>query len=121
MPVYVYEFVFEDDDEPGRRFEYRQKITDPPLTRHPITGDPVRRVITAPTIATSYSETKSRGATSDKTLERLGFTKYVKTGDGQYEKTCGVGPREMGRVGPPETDPDPSPPASSEPRIELAE
>ena len=29
--------------------------------------------------------------TSDKNLAAKGFTKYVKTGDGTYEKTAGTG------------------------------
>ena len=33
-----------------------------------------------------------RNLADDKKLERLGFTKYVKSGDGQYEKTIGDGP-----------------------------
>lgn len=45
MTTYVYETV---PDQPGvepRRFEVRQSMNDQPLTRHPETGEPVRRII----------------------------------------------------------------------------
>lgn len=47
MPVYVYEIV-KQGGRPGKRFEIMQKISDPPLERHPKTGEPVRRVLFAP-------------------------------------------------------------------------
>lgn len=45
MTTYVYETVPERPDERPERFEVRQSIKDAPLTRHPATGKPVRRVI----------------------------------------------------------------------------
>ena len=33
----------------------------------------------------------------DKKLDRLGFTKYVKSGDGVYEKRAGKGPNVISR------------------------
>lgn len=96
MPIYEYEVIL-PDGEGGERFEVLQKMGDPPLTEHPDTGDPVRRVITAASIAGHFSEMKSAGRLSDKNLERQGFTKYVKTGDGQYEKRVGSGPRRISR------------------------
>jgi hypothetical protein len=93
MPQYVYEVVTEDG-QPGERFEVFQKMTDPPLTQHPETGQPVRRVILPPHIAGRFAPMKGeRAVADDKKLERLGFTKYVKSGDGTYEKTAGKGPR----------------------------
>jgi putative FmdB family regulatory protein len=40
MPTYVYRGV-----ETGQEFEVQQRITEPALTRHPETGEPVQRVI----------------------------------------------------------------------------
>ena len=34
---------------------------------------------------------------SDKNLAAKGFTKYVKAGDGTYEKTAGSGPKKLKR------------------------
>ena len=92
MPIYVYEVVAEGD-QPGEQFEVFQKMSDAPLTHHPETGQPVRRVITAPNISGQWSDASmNRNVSDDKKLDRLGFTKYVKSGDGYYEKRAGKGP-----------------------------
>jgi hypothetical protein len=49
MPTYVYETVTADGSE-GKRFEISQSIKDPPLKRHPETGEPVQRVVTLPLV-----------------------------------------------------------------------
>ncbi len=97
MPTYVYEVVAADG-QPGERFELVQKMLDSPLTQHPETGQPVRRVFLPPRIAGRFSPIASERATKDDSkLERLGFTKYVKSGDGTYEKTVGKGPNQIKR------------------------
>lgn len=45
MTTYVYETIPEKAGAAPRRFEVRQSMNDAPLTRHPETGEPVRRVI----------------------------------------------------------------------------
>jgi hypothetical protein len=94
MPTYVYQ-VINDDGSDGETFEVVQKMSDPPLTRHPETGAPVRRVIQAPNIAGKWSQGATKQMLSDSNLDRLGFTKYQKTGKGQYEKRAGAGPRSI--------------------------
>jgi predicted nucleic acid-binding Zn ribbon protein len=97
MPTYVYE-VISKGDEPGERFEVVQKMTDDPLTKHPETGEPVRRVFLPFQIAGPGSPMKTdRAMADDNKLERLGFTKYVKSGDGQYEKVVGKGPESLNK------------------------
>ena len=46
MPVYVYETVPPLPDQPVRRFEVKQSMSEPALIRDPQTGQAVRRVIT---------------------------------------------------------------------------
>ena len=46
MATYVYETIPKDPKKKPRQFEVQQKMSDPPLTKHPETGEPVRRVIT---------------------------------------------------------------------------
>jgi predicted nucleic acid-binding Zn ribbon protein len=46
MPTYIYETIPSSGDRPPRTFGIRQGMTEPPLTRDPETGDPVRRVVT---------------------------------------------------------------------------
>ena len=92
MPTYVYE-VIQKDGKPGERFEVVQKMTDDPLLVHPETGEPVRRVFVPFGIAGPGSPMKSdRALADDRKLERLGFTKYVKSSEGTYEKVVGHGP-----------------------------
>jgi len=45
MTTYIYETVPKRAGEKPRRFEIRQSMQDAPLTKHPETGEPVRRVI----------------------------------------------------------------------------
>lgn len=95
MPIYVYEFIM-DDGLPGAKFEVRQKMSDPPLEVHPITRQAVRRVIQAPNLGGKYSEANMKKTLDDdKRIDSLGLTKYVRTGDGHYEKRAGQGPDEI--------------------------
>ena len=46
MATYVYETIPRRPGAEPERFEIRQSMKDAPLTQHPLTGEPVRRVIT---------------------------------------------------------------------------
>ncbi len=46
MATYVYQTVPTADEELVRTYEIRQSMKDAALTRHPETGEPIRRVIT---------------------------------------------------------------------------
>ena len=46
MATYIYETVPQDKEEQPHRFEWQQSMKDAPLSSHPETGQPVRRVIT---------------------------------------------------------------------------
>jgi predicted nucleic acid-binding Zn ribbon protein len=95
MPFYEYEII-RPDGQPGDRFEVQQRMDDPPLTRHPETNAPVRRVISAPTLPGKFSDhAANRVLKDDKRLDQLGFTKYVRSGQGTYEKRAGQGPRTI--------------------------
>lgn len=92
MPTYVYQ-VIREDGEPGDVFEVVQGIREPALTEHPETGDPVERVIQPVFVGGIWTESSmQRRVKDDKKLDKLGFTKYVKSGDGVYEKRAGKGP-----------------------------
>jgi len=94
MPTYVYEHVLPDGSG-GESFELMQRMSEPALTRHPATGGPVRRMIQAPHLGGMWSESSRRSMMSDRKLAEQGFTKYVKTDTGSYEKTTGQGPRRL--------------------------
>ncbi len=45
MTTYVYETIPDKKGAKPRYYEVRQSMNDEPLTKHPETGEPVRRVI----------------------------------------------------------------------------
>jgi hypothetical protein len=87
MPLYVYQ-VIEPDGSDGEVFEVMQRMSEPPLTTHPESGKPVRRLIAAPNTVTRFGAANL----SPERLGKLGFTQYKKAGSGHYEKTAGSGP-----------------------------
>jgi hypothetical protein len=99
MPIYEY-VVIRKDGSDGERFEVMQSIHAAPLEKHPETGAPVRRVISrpAPPKVLGGTDTKKPDL-SDRNLEKLGFTKYKKTGGPgrKYEKIVGDGPDTIQR------------------------
>ena len=46
MATYIYETIPEAPDQPVRTYEIQQSMRDAAFTRHPETGEPIRRVIT---------------------------------------------------------------------------
>jgi predicted nucleic acid-binding Zn ribbon protein len=91
MPTYIYQIINPDGSD-GETFEVVQKMSDEPLSKHPESGRPVRRVIQAPHIAGRWSDAAAKKTLSDKNLDRMGFTKYQRSGDGTFEKRAGRGP-----------------------------
>jgi predicted nucleic acid-binding Zn ribbon protein len=91
MPIYVYEEIL-PDGQGGEQYELFQKMNDPHLENHPDNGKPIRRILAAPSIGGIWSDAHANKSLSDKNLKEKGFTKYVKTGDGTYEKVVGNGP-----------------------------
>ena len=96
MPLYVYEVVLADGSA-GKQFEVFQKMADDPLAAHPESGEPVRRVYAEASAPRTWTDAHGKAATSDKKLAANGFTKYVKTANGSYEKTTGAGPKKIQR------------------------
>ena len=96
MPIYVYEIVLPDGSG-GDQFEVLQGLSEAPLTTHPDTGEPVRKVFGTPNAPRAWTDSHAKSKTSDKNLGAKGFTKYVKSGDGTYEKTTGTGPKKIKR------------------------
>lgn len=94
MPVYNYQVIHDDGSE-GEVFEYMHGMNEPALEEHPETGERVVRVYQAPHIAGNSNERIQKQNASDKNLERLGFTKYVRNGKGHYEKHVGTGPERL--------------------------
>jgi len=97
MPIYVYEILTKKGSPTGETFELVQSMKADALTKHPLTGEPVRRAIVAPNIAGKWSDMKGKSALSNKNLERMGFTKYERKGKGYMERVAGSeGPKSLG-------------------------
>jgi len=89
MPRYVYREI-EEDGSDGLQFEMDQRMTDEPLTVSPLSGKKVRRVYTAPNLATKYTPKKTKDKLETKNVEKAGFTKYERDKlTGTYHKTAG--------------------------------
>jgi hypothetical protein len=95
MPVYTYQVVHDDGAE-GETFDVIRKMSDPPLKKHPDTGEKVKRIYQPIHIAGITNERHSKQLLTDKNLSKNGFTKYQKNGKGHYERTVGnAGPAEL--------------------------
>jgi predicted nucleic acid-binding Zn ribbon protein len=95
MPLYEY-VVINEDGSHGEVFEVLQRIGESPLEKHPESGMPVERLISAASVPRP-SGTMIKGDISNRNLEKLGFTKYQKTETGKYEKVLGDGPNMINR------------------------
>lgn len=93
MPVYIYAEINPDGSE-GARLEIEQGLNDAPLTKHPLTGTPLRRVFSAPGLATQYSEGEMKRKSADENyFASRGFTKYERDpATDVYHKTAGTDP-----------------------------
>jgi putative FmdB family regulatory protein len=86
MPVYVYEI-----STSGERFECVQSMKDDPLTVHPESGEPVRRVIQVPNLGLKHTTGKEKKLLSNDHVAKSGFTKYEKDKvTGQYNRVAGT-------------------------------
>lgn len=90
MPIYVYEVILAGDEQ-GQMFEVVQRMADPPLTEHPTTGQPVRRVIQPPNLPSKWTDRQAKKMLSNENVAAKGFTRYERSGDGQYHRTAGTG------------------------------
>ena len=100
MPVYQYYEIFPDGSE-GEPFEVLQKISEQTLKVHPITGNPVKKYFSAPSINTQYSDAKTKKQLDPSNLEKQGFTQYKKDNTtGKYYKSAGTDPRAPEQIDP---------------------
>lgn len=90
MPRYTYQIINEDGSD-GPLIEVMHGMNEPPLTHDPKTGRPVRRVFAPPHIAGWGNSRVASQMLSDRNVESLGFTKYVRSGKGCYERRAGSG------------------------------
>ena len=82
MPVYQYQVLENEKGCPDCRkgFEVEQRMSDDRLETCPRCGAKVRRIISAPNIATHWRQS----ILSDANLRRHGFKKLNNEGDGRF-------------------------------------
>ncbi len=99
MPIYVYQVINKDGSE-GEIFEVDQHMTDSHLTKHPVTGEPVRHVYQPPNLGVKYTPGQTAKKLESKNIERAGFTKY------ERDKLTGTYHRVAGKEGPSQLKPN---------------
>ena len=66
MPTYLYEIL--NGSEPAETFEVDQDFSDSPLTSHPITKEPVRKILSPSSISLKYTDSSEKRVLSDENL-----------------------------------------------------
>lgn len=86
MPTYEYQACDEhmSCEHCRQRFEVSQSIRDAALTKCPVCGNAIQRVVSLCQVSTRQS---TRRMLSDKNLKAKGFTKLVNEGGGKFRKT----------------------------------
>ena len=89
MPVYTYRVINEDGSK-GEVFEVEHSMSEPTLDKHPITGEPVMKIMQAPNLGVKHTPGGTEKKLDNKNVEKAGFTKYEKDKlTGKYHKTAG--------------------------------
>ena len=92
MPTYLYQEIL-PDGSPGESFEIHQRMSDPPLKKHPVDGRPIEKIFARPNLTTQYTESSNKKLLNDKNVTEKGFTRYEKDKlTGKYHKTAGSDP-----------------------------
>ena len=96
MPTYLYEVL--NGSVPTETFEIDQDFSDSPLTSHPITKEPVRKILSPSSISLKHTDSSEKRVLSDENLSKHGFNKYEKSdATGTFHRTAGKeGPRTIG-------------------------
>ena len=101
MPIYVYQVINEDGSD-GEVFEYQQSMQDAPLSAHPVTQAPVKRVYQPPNLGTRHTAQSIKNKLDPKHTEKAGFTRYERDKlTGTYHKVSGKDKRAPETFKPP--------------------
>ena len=96
MPVYQYKVV--DSKIEDEIIEIEQEIGAKELQIHPITGETIKKIITATSLTLGHSSTKEKATLEKGKLEKNGFTVFQKDNSNplKYNRTAGnQGPEEI--------------------------
>ena len=87
MPIYQYHVI--KGNQAVELFEVEQKVDDAPLTKHPITQEPVKRALSNPSLSLKHTSRNENNSLNPDNLEKKGFTQYEKDSSGDYLRTVG--------------------------------
>jgi hypothetical protein len=94
MPVFQY--VVLNGKEPQEIIEIEQGPSDPSVKEHPITKEPIRKIISSPTLSLRHSSSNEKKTLDEANLKKNGFSLYHKDQtDGTYHKKTGSGPESL--------------------------
>ncbi|MBT3783518.1 zinc ribbon domain-containing protein [bacterium] len=85
MPIYEYQHTDGTGEGCTTDFEAVQNMSESSLTNCPRCKKPVVKKISLP----AHHQGSVKDKLSDQNLSKHGFSKYVKAGDGSYEKAAG--------------------------------
>ena len=88
MPIFKYLVLRKGNTE--EYIEVEQALTDTPLVKHPITGEPIKRVIDSPSLTLRHSSLRENKTLSADNLQKHGFSVLEKNGStAEYVQTIG--------------------------------
>lgn len=96
MPVYQYRVVGSKIGD--EIIEIEQAVGADELRVHPITGETIKKIISATSLTLSHSSTKENATLEKSNLEKNGFTVFQKDNSNplKYNRTAGYqGPEEI--------------------------
>jgi len=91
MPIFKY-LVLNKSNIP-QYIEIEQPVNEEPLVEHPLTGEPIERVLYAPTITLNHSSIREKKTLSADHLKKHGFSVFQKNKNSKdYTQTLGENP-----------------------------
>ncbi|MEC8043994.1 MAG: hypothetical protein VX130_05315 [Verrucomicrobiota bacterium] len=96
MPIFQYRVISPHED--SEILEVEQSIGAPPLTRHPMTNEPIERIASKVSITLKHSSSSEKNLLDSSNLSRKGFSVFHKdsANSKKYHKICGQkGPEEI--------------------------
>lgn len=81
MPVFKYLVLNQSD--PPEYIEVEQSVNDSPLFKHPLTGEPIKRVVDSPSLTLNHSSSREKKILSADNLQKHGFSILQKDASSQ--------------------------------------
>lgn len=99
MPIYQYKVI--DSKFDNEVIEIEQSIGDDELKEHPITGEPIKRLISSASLTLKHATSGENASIEVDQLAKKGFTLFEKDSSHSSKYT-----RSIGKFGPSEFDLD---------------